>query len=83
MNLKIQHVEVHVSSLSVAKEFYVSKLGLEVLEEIPPINIMALRAGNVRYLFSEVLSLTLNVTLKKQQPTLYSVQMILRQRMKH
>ena len=48
MNLKIQHVEVHVSSLSVAKEFYVSKLGLEVLEEIPPINIMALRAGNVR-----------------------------------
>ena len=48
MNLKIQHVEVHVSSLAIAKEFYVAKLGLEVLEEIPAINLMALRAGGVR-----------------------------------
>lgn len=47
MDLEIQHVEVHVSSLEKAKEFYVGKLGLEVLEEIPALNLVALKAGGV------------------------------------
>lgn len=48
MNLVIQHVEIHVSSLQNAKEFYADKLGLEILEEIPELNLVALKAGNVR-----------------------------------
>jgi catechol 2,3-dioxygenase-like lactoylglutathione lyase family enzyme len=48
MDLEIQHVEVHVSSIEKSKEFYVGKLGLEVLEEIPALNLIALKAGGVR-----------------------------------
>jgi catechol 2,3-dioxygenase-like lactoylglutathione lyase family enzyme len=48
MNLTIQHIEIHVSSLEKAKEFYVNKLGLEIIDEIPPLNLIALKAGNIR-----------------------------------
>jgi predicted enzyme related to lactoylglutathione lyase len=48
MNLQLQHVEIHVSSVEKAKEFYVTKLGLEILEEIPALNLLALKAGGVR-----------------------------------
>jgi catechol 2,3-dioxygenase-like lactoylglutathione lyase family enzyme len=48
MKFTIQHIELHVSSLEKAKDFYVNKLGLEILEEIPVINLLALKAGNVR-----------------------------------
>jgi len=48
MEFTIQHIEIHVSSLETAKAFYAGKLGLEVLEEIPVINLLALRAGQVR-----------------------------------
>jgi predicted enzyme related to lactoylglutathione lyase len=48
MNLQLQHVEIHVSSVERAKEFYVTKLGLEILEEIPSLNLLALKAGGVR-----------------------------------
>lgn len=48
MRLEIQHVEIHVSSLQRAKEFYVGQLGLEVLEELPSLNLLALKAGDVR-----------------------------------
>jgi glyoxylase I family protein len=48
MNLEIQHIEVHVSSLEKAREFYVTKLGLEVIEETPALNLFSVRAGGVR-----------------------------------
>jgi catechol 2,3-dioxygenase-like lactoylglutathione lyase family enzyme len=48
MNLEIQHIEVHVSSLEKARDFYVSKLGLEMIEETPALNLFSVRAGGVR-----------------------------------
>lgn len=48
MDLTIQHIEIHVSSLERAKEFYADKLGLEVIEELPHLNLLALKAGDVR-----------------------------------
>ena len=48
MQLEIQHVEVHVSSLEKAKAFYADQLGLEILDEMPELNLLALKAGNVR-----------------------------------
>ncbi len=48
MNLEIQHIEVHVSSLDKAREFYVDKLGLEVIEETPALNLFSVKAGGVR-----------------------------------
>ena len=48
MQLEIQHVEVHVSSLEKAKAFYADKLELEILDEMPELNLLALTAGNVR-----------------------------------
>lgn len=48
MNLEIQHVEIRVSSLEEAKEFYVNKLELTIIEEIPALHLIALKAGNIR-----------------------------------
>jgi catechol 2,3-dioxygenase-like lactoylglutathione lyase family enzyme len=48
MKLEIQHVEVHVSDIEKAREFYVRQLGLEVLKEIPTLHLLALKAGGVR-----------------------------------
>jgi predicted enzyme related to lactoylglutathione lyase len=48
MNLLLQHVEVHVSSIDLARDFYVDKLGLEVLEEVSHLNLISLKAGGVR-----------------------------------
>lgn len=48
MDLVIQHIEIHVSSVEKAKEFYVTKLGLDVLEDRPELNLLALKAGDVR-----------------------------------
>jgi catechol 2,3-dioxygenase-like lactoylglutathione lyase family enzyme len=48
MNLEIQHIEVHVSSLKRARDFYVTALGLEVIEETPALNLFSVRAGGVR-----------------------------------
>lgn len=48
MNLEIQHIEVHVSSLENAKDFYVNKLGLEMIEETPALNLFSVKAGVVR-----------------------------------
>jgi predicted enzyme related to lactoylglutathione lyase len=48
LNLEIVHVEVHVSSVEKAKEFYIHKLGLEFLEETPAANLFSVKAGNVR-----------------------------------
>src|SRR6478736_2970154 len=48
MQLEIQHVEVHVSSVEKARLFYVDQLGLEILDEMQELNLLALKAGNVR-----------------------------------
>jgi predicted enzyme related to lactoylglutathione lyase len=48
MNLEIQHIEVHVSSLENAKDFYVTKLGLNIIEETPTLNQFSVKAGGVR-----------------------------------
>lgn len=48
MNLEIQHIEVHVSSLEKARDFYVRQLGLKVIEETPALNLFSVRAGSVR-----------------------------------
>jgi predicted enzyme related to lactoylglutathione lyase len=42
------HFELHVDSLTSARHFYVDLLGLEILQELPPIRLLALRAGPVR-----------------------------------
>ncbi|MBC7935806.1 MAG: VOC family protein [Rhizobacter sp.] len=47
-SLSIQRVEIRVSSLEAAKDFYTKKLGLQVIEEIPAIRLLALKAGSVR-----------------------------------
>lgn len=51
MELKLQHAVVRVASITEAKDFYLKKLGLEVLEEAP--NFFAARSGNVRLSFFE------------------------------
>ena len=48
MNLEIQHVEIHVSSRERAFGFYVDKLGLELIEETPELNLFSVKAGGVR-----------------------------------
>ena len=48
MRLELQHVEIHVSSLANAREFYIDKLGLELLEDLPELNLIAVKAGDVR-----------------------------------
>lgn len=48
LKFEIVHLEVTVSSLVKARQFYVDTLGLEVLEENPAIPLLALRAGHVR-----------------------------------
>jgi catechol 2,3-dioxygenase-like lactoylglutathione lyase family enzyme len=42
------HVELHVVDLATARKFYVDQLGLAVLQETPPISLLAVRAGNIR-----------------------------------
>lgn len=48
MDLSLQHVEVRVSSLDAARRFYVDQLGLEVLDDLPALDMFAVRAGSVR-----------------------------------
>ncbi len=48
MNLTIQQIEIPVSSIEHAKDFYVNKLGLQIIEENEAIQLLALVAGNVR-----------------------------------
>jgi predicted enzyme related to lactoylglutathione lyase len=55
MELDTCHFEIHVHSLEAAHEFYVGKLGFEVLQQAPPINLLAVRAGNIRIsIFADV-----------------------------
>lgn len=51
MNLKIQHAVIRVTDITMAKEFYLQKLGMEVLEEVN--NFFAAKAGTVRLSFFE------------------------------
>jgi predicted enzyme related to lactoylglutathione lyase len=51
MKLGCQHIVVRTTNIQNVKEFYVTKLGLEVLEEAP--NFFAAKAGNVRLSFFE------------------------------
>jgi predicted enzyme related to lactoylglutathione lyase len=48
MELTSCHVELHVSDLNAARRFYVDQLGLEILQETPAINLLAVRAGTLR-----------------------------------
>jgi catechol 2,3-dioxygenase-like lactoylglutathione lyase family enzyme len=48
MELQLHHVEVHVTSVDQAREFYVDKLGLPILDDMPELNLLAVRAGPVR-----------------------------------
>lgn len=48
MDLAVQHVETHVTSIDRARDFYVNKLGLPVLDDMPELNLLAVRAGSVR-----------------------------------
>src|SRR5689334_4170509 len=51
MELKCQHLVVRTTDINIAKDFYISKLGLEVLEETK--NFFAAKAGDVRLSFFE------------------------------
>ncbi|MBZ0204293.1 MAG: VOC family protein [Ignavibacteria bacterium] len=51
MELKLQHAVVREASIAEAKDFYLKKLGLEVLEEAP--NFFAAKSGSVRLSFFE------------------------------
>ena len=48
MTLTTCHFELSVSDLDRARAFYVGGLGLEVLDEVPAIGLLAVRAGGVR-----------------------------------
>lgn len=48
MDLEVQHVEIHVSSIEAARMFYVGMLGLELLDDLPRLDMFAVRAGAVR-----------------------------------
>lgn len=48
MDLEVQHVEIHVSSLENARVFYSGMLGLELLDDVPDLDMFAVRAGGVR-----------------------------------
>lgn len=48
MDLEVPHIEVHVTSVARAREFYVDKLELVVLYDIPELDLLAVRAGPVR-----------------------------------
>jgi catechol 2,3-dioxygenase-like lactoylglutathione lyase family enzyme len=48
MDLGLEHVEVHVTALDAARRFYVDQLGLEVLDDLPALDMFAVRAGQVR-----------------------------------
>ena len=47
MSLECTQVLVRLTDLALAREFYVDKLGLEVIEEYP--TMVAVRAGSVRF----------------------------------
>lgn len=49
MDLKLQHVVVRTTDINNAREFYLNKLGLEVLENAE--NFFAAKAGGVRLSF--------------------------------
>ncbi len=49
MNLKCQHAVVRVTDTKAAREFYIDKLGLELMEEMG--NFFAAKAGSVRLSF--------------------------------
>lgn len=49
MELKLQHAVIRVVSIEAAKDFYINKLGLELLEDSG--NFFAAKAGGVRLSF--------------------------------
>ena len=49
MEIKLQHAVVRVNSIGTAKDFYLNKLGLELLEDSG--NFFAAKAGEVRLSF--------------------------------
>ncbi len=49
MELKLQHAVIRVTSIDAAREFYLNKLGLELLEDSG--NFFAAKAGAVRFSF--------------------------------
>jgi catechol 2,3-dioxygenase-like lactoylglutathione lyase family enzyme len=48
VELAVQHIEVHVTSVEKVRDFYVDKLGLQVLDDMPELNLLAVRAGQIR-----------------------------------
>lgn len=48
MDLGCCHFGLWTTSLAAARDFYVGKLGLAVLQEMPAIKLLAVRAGDVR-----------------------------------
>lgn len=48
MDLSVQHCEVHVTSIDKVRDFYVNKLGLPVIDDMPELKLLALKAGPVR-----------------------------------
>ena len=51
MDLKCQHLVIRTTDVNKAREFYVEKLGLEVIEDAK--NFFAAKAGGVRLSFFE------------------------------
>lgn len=48
MHFSSSHFSMHVHDLPAARRFYVDQLGLPVLQETAALNLLAVRAGNVR-----------------------------------
>ncbi|MBP6013466.1 MAG: VOC family protein [Alphaproteobacteria bacterium] len=48
MSITTCHFGMHVHSLDAAREFYVGILKLSVLQDLPQIKLLALKAGDVR-----------------------------------
>ena len=48
MDVTDLHFELHVRDLEVAKHFYVEQLGLPILQQVPSMNLIAVRVGRSR-----------------------------------
>lgn len=48
MQLTIQHIELRVTSIEKVRGFYIDVLEFEVLDDMPELDLLALKAGDVR-----------------------------------
>jgi catechol 2,3-dioxygenase-like lactoylglutathione lyase family enzyme len=65
MELDTCHFEIHVHSLDAANDFYVGKLGFEVLQHAPAIGLLAVQVGRTRIsIFADALQTEVGASVR-------------------